>query len=94
MHLIVDITGPKKQWRCFLKKAGEEFLADLRVYPMQRPRALKILQKEAEQILKEGRALFGSFKGFDKILVRNGEEAPSWADDLCTESLPYVDEAI
>jgi len=94
LHLIVDITGPKKQWRCFLKKTGEEFLADLRVYPRQSPRALKILQKEAEQILKEGRALFGSFKGFVEIIVRNGEESPSWADDLCTESLPSIDEQI
>jgi hypothetical protein len=94
LHLIVDITGPKRRWRCFLKKIDEEFMADLRVYPMQSPRALKILQKEAEQILKEGRALFGSFKGFGEILVRNGEEAPSWADDFCTESLPSIDEAI
>jgi hypothetical protein len=94
LHLIVDIAGPKKQWRCFFNKIGEEFLADLRVYPRQSPRALKTLQKEAELVLKEGRALFGSFKGFDEILVRNGEEAPSWADDLCTESLPSIDEAI
>ena len=93
-HLIVDVSGPKKQWRCFLKKIGEEFMADLRVYPTQSPRALKTLQKEAEKILKEGRSLFGSFKGFDEIMVRNGEEAPSLADDLCTESLPSIDEAI
>jgi hypothetical protein len=94
LHLIVDISGPKKQWRCFLNKASEEFLADLRVYPRQSPRAIKKLQKEAEQILKEGRALFGSFKGFDEIVVQNGEEMPSWADDLCTESLPSIDEEI
>jgi len=94
LHLIVDISGPKKQWRCFLNKAGEEFLADLRVYPRQSPRAIKKLQKEAEQILKEGRVLFGSFKGFDEIVVRNGEETASWADDLCTESLPSIDEEI
>jgi hypothetical protein len=93
-HLIVDISGPKKQWRCFLKKADEKFFADLRVYPGQHPKALKILQKEAEQILKEGRALFGSFKGFDEILVRNGEEAPSWAEDLCMESLPSINEQV
>jgi hypothetical protein len=94
LHLIVDISGPKKQWRCFLNKAGEKFLADLRVYPRQSPRAIKILQKEAEQILKKGRALFGSFKGFNEIVVRNGEETASWADDLCTESLPSIDEEI
>ena len=93
-HLIVDISGPKKQWRCFLKKTGEKFLADLRVYPSQRPKTLKTLQKKAENVLKDGRALFGSFKGFDEILVRNGEEAPSWADDLCPESLPSIDEQV
>jgi len=93
-HLIVDVSGPKKQWRCFLKKAGEKFLADIRVYPMQRPRTLKILQKKAENILKEGRALFGSFKGFDEILVRNGKEAFSLLDDMCPESLPSIDEQI
>jgi hypothetical protein len=93
-HLIVDISGPKRQWRCFLKKAGEKFLADIRVYPGQTDRALKSLQKEAEQILKEGRALFGSFKGFDEIIVQNGEEAPSWADALCGESLPSIDEQV
>jgi len=93
-NLIVDISGAKKQWRCFLKKADEKFLADLRVYPRQSPRALKILQKKAERILKEGRALFGSFKGFGEILVQNGEEAPSWADDLCPESLPSIDEKV
>ena len=93
-QLIVDISGPKRQWRCFLKKAGEKFLADLTVYPGQRPGALKKLQKEAEQILGEGRGLFGSFKGFDEILLRNGEEAPSWAEDLCAESLPSIDEEI
>jgi len=94
LHLIVDISGPKKQWRCFLKKAGEKFLADLRVYPRQSPRALKNLQKEAERNLKEGRALFGSFKGFDEIIVQNGEEAPSWVEDLFTESLPSIYEEV
>jgi hypothetical protein len=93
-HLIVDISGLKRQWRCFLKKAGGEFLADLRIYPSQRPGALKKLQKEAEQILGEGRGLFGSFKGFSEILVQNGEEAPSWAEELCAESLPSIDEEI
>jgi len=93
-QLIVDISGPKRQWRCFLKKTGEKFLADLRIYPRQSPGALKKLQKEAEQILGNGRGLFGSFKGFDEILLQNGEEAPSWTEDLCSESLPYIYEEI
>jgi hypothetical protein len=93
-QLIVDISGPKRQWRCFLKKTNEKFLADLRVYPRQHPRALKKLQKEAEQILAEGHGLFGSFNGFGEIIVRNGEETPSWVEDLCTESLPSIYEEI
>jgi hypothetical protein len=93
-HLIVDISGPKKQWRCILNKAGEKYLADLRVYPGQSAKAIKALQKKAEHVLKEGRALFGSFKGFDEILVQNRDEAPSWADDLCPESLPSIDEKV
>jgi hypothetical protein len=93
-HLIVDISSPKRQWRCFLKKAGEKLSADLRVYPRQPPGALKKLQKEAERILGEGRGFFGSFKGFGEILLQNGEETPSWAEDLYAESLPSIDEEI
>jgi len=92
-EIIVDISGPNRQWRCFLKKADEKFLADIRVYPQQRPRALKLLQNEAEKMLKKAEGLFGDFKGFDEVLVRNGETA-SWAEDLCAESLPYIDEEI
>jgi len=93
-EIIVDISGPKRQWRCFLIKADEKFLADIRVYPQQRLRALKLLQKEAEKMLEKAEGLFGDFKGFDEIMVRNGEETPSWAEDLCAESLPSIDEEI
>jgi len=93
-EIIVDILGPKRQWRCFLIRADEKFLADIRIYPQQRPKALKLLQKEAEKMLEKAEGLFGDFKGFDEVLVRNGEETPSWAEDLCTESLPSIDEEI
>jgi hypothetical protein len=92
--IIVDISGPKRQWRCFLVKADEKFLADIKVYPQQHPEALKILQKEAKKILEKAEGLFGDFRGFDEVLVRNGEETPSWAEDLCIESLPSIDEEI
>jgi len=93
-EIIVDISGPKRQWRCFLSKADEKFLADIRVYPQQRLKALKLLQKEAEKMLEKAEGLFGDFRGFDEVLVRNGEETLSWAEDLCAESLPSIDEEI
>jgi len=93
-EIIVDISSPKRQWRCFLIKADEKFLADIRVYPQQSPGSLKLLQKEAEKMLEKAKGLFGDFNGFGEVLVRNGEETPSWAEDLCTESLPYIDEEI
>jgi len=93
-EIIVDISGPKRQWRCFLTKADEKFLADIRVYPQQSPGALKLLQKEADEMLGKAEGLFGQFKGFDEVLVRNGEETPSWVEDLCAESLPSIDEEI
>jgi hypothetical protein len=93
-EIIVDISGPKRKWQCILIKADEKFLADIRVYPQQRPGALKLLQKEAKKMLEKAEGLFGDFKGFDEVLVQNREETPSWAEDLCTESLPSIDEEI
>jgi hypothetical protein len=93
-EVIIDISGPKRQWRCFIKKADESFMADIRVYPQQPPGALKLLQKEAKQMLKNAEGLFGVFRGFDEVLVRNGEETPSWVEDLCAESLPSIDEEV
>ena len=89
-HLIVDVTGPKRQWRCFVKKAGEKFLADIMVFPQCQPESLRVLQSRAEHFLGEGGALPG-FRGFDEIRVRNGEEAPSWVEDL---GQPSVNEEV
>ena len=98
--IIIDISGPKRQWRCFLKENDGNFSADIRVYPEYRPRALRLLQKEAERVLGEAKGPFGNFKGFDEVLIRNSEQAFSWADDLCTmlclntESLPSINKEV
>lgn len=93
-QLIADIAGPKRQWRCFVEKAAGKFRADIRVYPALSPRALKTLQKDAERFLGEGAGIAGNFRGFGRILVQNSEEAPSWADALCAESLPSIDKKV
>jgi len=90
--LIVDISGPKRQWRCFLKKSsGKTNLplvrADIRVYPECSPKELLFLQKEAESFL-------GSFKNFEEIQVRNGDKIPSWAEDLSAIYLPSISEDV
>jgi len=90
-RLIADISGSRRQWRFFLKENGGKFSADIRVYPECRPRALAFLQKEAERFLGKGGGIFGNFGGFQDILVRNGDEKFSWADELSTDCLPFID---
>ena len=90
--LIVDVSGPKRQWRCFLKKSfgiscQASIRADIRVYPECSPKGLLFLQKEAESFL-------GSFEIFDEILVRNGDKMPSWVEDLSEICLPSIDEDV
>ena len=93
-HLIADIAGPKRQWRCFLEKKAGKFRADIRVYPALSPRNLKSLKKEAERFFGEGAALPGKSGGFEEIVVQNGKEVPSWVEDLCTESLPSINKEV
>ena len=93
-YIIADMAAPKRQWRCFLEKNAGKFRADMRIFPGLPPRALKLLRKEAERFLKEGAGLPGGFRGFDEILVRNGEGVSSWVDDLCAEALPSVNEEV
>ena len=99
-HLIADIVGPKRRWRCFINKTAGKFRADIRVYPELPARALKALAKEAERFLGEGAAqseikgLGSGFSGFEEILVRNGDEAPSWVEDLCSERLLSISEEV
>ena len=93
-RLIVDVSGPKRQWRCFLSAIDGRFSADIRVYPEYTPKALNFLQKEAVRFLGKGGGLLGIFKGFDEITIRNSDEAFSWVDDFCNESLPYIDKEV
>ena len=98
-QLIADISGPKRQWRCFLKKAAGKFKADILVYPGCGDKALRLLQKRAERLLGKDGGLpshktAGNFDGFDEILVRNGEEIGSFADYMGAEILPFIDEEV
>ena len=93
-HLIVDIAGPKRQYRCFLEKFAGKLRADIRVYPEMKPKALKMLTKEAKRFLNEGGTLIGNYRGFEEILVQNGKEAPSWVEDFCTQHLSSVNEEV
>jgi hypothetical protein len=89
-QVIADIAGPKRQWRCFLRKTAGKIRADLRVYPEYPPETLKLLAKEAECFLGKNSGLLGDFCGFEEILVRNSEEFSSWAEELYAENLPIL----
>jgi len=93
-HLIADIKSPRKQWRCFLRETDGRFRAEIRVYPAYHPKALKLLQREAVRFLGECGGMTGSFKGFDEVLVRNGEADFSWVDDLNAENLLNVNKVV
>jgi len=108
-QLIADISGPKRQWRCFVNKTAGKFRVDMRVYPEYPQRALDHLRKQAERFLGKGGGLqsaympsarmpglkdSGNFGGFEEIIVRNGDRIPLWADDLWPDHLPFVDEEV
>lgn len=88
--LIVDVSGPKRQWRCFIKKQRDKFLADIQVYPECSKKNLDAFKKEAELFLKKGNALMGDMKDFAEIRVRNGDKIPSWTEDLSAICLPFI----
>jgi hypothetical protein len=90
-RVIADISGPKRQWRCFLKKEAGTFRADIRVYPELPQKALRLLTKEAKRFLG-GPAV--NFSGFDGILVQNGAGFSSLVDELCDESLLLIDKEV
>ena len=83
-QLILDVSGLKRQWRCFLKKTSGKFRANILVYPEYNPKELGALQKEAER-------LFGSS---GDISIQNGDKIPSWAEDLSTLCLPSIDKNV
>ena len=81
--LNVDVIGPRRQYRCFLKEKAGSRRADIRVYPELNAKALKALTKKAERFLGDG-----------AVLVQNGGEQPSWVEDLCFQPLPSVNEEV
>ena len=92
-QVIADIAGPVRQWRFFLRKTTGKMKADIRVYPEYTPEALKVLTREARRFLGcSGKA--GLFDGFDEILVQNGGEYSSLAEELCGECLPLIDKEV
>jgi len=91
-YVIADIAGPKRQWRCILEKTGEKLRADIRIFPGLPAKALRKLEGEAGRFLKGSE--MGDFSGFDEVKVRNGEEMPSWMEDLCNKRLPSVNEEV
>lgn len=89
-QLIADISGPKRQWHCFLKKKDGKLQADIQVFPKCSPRGLNLLQKDAEHFLRKESGILGPIEGFGEILVRNGDGAPSWVEDLSTVCLSSI----
>jgi len=92
--VIADISGPKRQWRCFLREEGGKIQADLRVYPGVSARSLGRLRKEAERFFQGGSSSAPGFGGFGEIHVGNREESASWMEDLCAESLPSINKEV
>ena len=92
--VIADISGPRRQWRCFLKEKDGQVLADLRVYPDLSKRTLALLKKEAERFLREASDSAPGFGGFGEILVKNRDESMSWMEELCAESLPSINKEV
>ena len=98
-QLIADISGPKRQWRCFLRKTAGKLRADIRVYPEYPERALDNLRKQVERFLGKDGGIPPSkdsrnFSGFEEIIVRNGDRIPLWEEDLWPDHLPFVDKEV
>jgi len=93
-HVIVDIAGSKRHYRCFLKKNNGKLRANIRVYPEVPQRTLKSLSKKAGHFFAETSALTGETLEFEEIVVRNGEEAPSWVQDWCAEYLLSINKEV
>jgi len=90
-HFIVDISGPKRQWRFFLGKTMGKFRADIRVCPELSRGSFEMLKREAKAALGTGA---GNFGGFEEISIVKGNEMPSWVDDLCAGYLPCINEEV
>jgi len=96
-ELIIDISGQKRQWRCFLIKSSGKVRVDIRVYSECSPKGLNLLLKEAERFLRERNipvpGLEGFFRNSDiclEVQVRNGDKIPSLTEDLFIFCLPSI----
>jgi hypothetical protein len=103
-QMIADISGPKRQWRCFVKQSAGKLRADIRVYPEQSQRALNHLRKQAERFLGKSGGMLSAilpstkktvnYGDFEEIIVRNSDRIPLWTEDLWLEYLPFLDEEV
>ena len=84
-YLIADISSPRRQWRCILRSYNGHSRLNIRVFPELPARDLKLLLKRAKEILGND---------FGEIQVQNGEEIPSWTEDLCSEPLPFINKSV
>ena len=92
LRLDAFIRSPELQWHCIIEEKAARIEADLSVFPHVSPGALAQLQKKAEKKLNQAAGPAGSFRGFDEVRVQNGEEFPSWAEELLQNPLPFVNE--
>ena len=81
-RMIIDISSPKRQWRFFLKESAGKNRTEMRVHPSLDASALGSLQKEAKHFL------------WEEITVRNEEDGFFLVDDICNESLPYINKEV
>ena len=85
-YVVIDIAGSKRQWRCFVQKIDGKIRADICVSPGLSAKGLDSLEKEVKRFFAEGT--------IEVIQVRNGEDIPSWMEDLCDEYLPSINEVV
>ena len=84
-YFIANITGPKRQWHCLIRANQGKFHGDIRVFPELSGRTINNLSKKLKDFLGPG---------FEEILLRNGEEYPSWVENLYDEPLLFIDKEV
>jgi len=95
---IIDITAPKRLYRCFLNAdtqdtADKSLCADIRLYPALPKEELASMSKQLSRFLDTTAGLTGSYRGFKEVKLHNGDDSPSWVDDLLAVWFP-VDETV
>ena len=100
---VIDITAPKRHYRCFLNSdtVDGSLCADIRLYPGLPDRELTLMAKRLNHFLDTAAGLSGAFRGFkggfkgtfNKVRLCNGDDSPSWVEDLLGV-WPSVDEKV